>query len=164
LSSPFTDPISLTQIRNNLDDQRVQMLANARAGARDVDVALRRASLANGAALSSRSRVWTQLDDAILQGIALTVTDGTAGRVVVASLTLADDGDDYLLGRTVSVSVTSIVGTAQNREDLRVFESPGIALLAGVRYRLAIVNNAAATTISGPIAAAVQWRADRRRS
>lgn len=162
---PFADPITLTELRTAFDAQTATITANKRLGQKDNEPSLRLATLADTTALLSRSIAWTQQSDQELRTMFLRVTDGTAGRVITATLTvddIEDRADMWLLDQTFSVSVTTINGTTQASLDVRTTTGKRVRLLSGVRYRLDIANANAATTVSGPIEAGVQKRSTRR--
>lgn len=159
--TPFTSTISESALNNNNDDKTVSLLSNAKAGKKDSDVHLRLASLAAGADLSLRSVAWTQQDDQELRVVLLRVADTTASRVVRVRLEVANGDATYIAGQTITTTVTTIVGTADTRLDVRTVTGVRVRLLRGVRYRLSVENETAATT-TGVVEADVQLRSRRR--
>jgi hypothetical protein len=154
--------VLVTELRTDMDAVALAMKNAKTAGRVDHDIPLRLASLAEGAAILTRSVAWTQQDNQEVRGIFLHVTDGTASRVVTARLTQDDGGTRFLGDRDWEVSVTTIVGAARGFLDVRDDEGPRLRLIKGVRYRLEIENESAGTTVTGPLHAAVQVRTVRR--
>jgi hypothetical protein len=104
---------------------------------------------------------FTAPDDLELRTLRCSVTSGTASIVVTAALTVTDGDTTYLLDNTVSVDVTSIVGTAHGNVDVRTTTNPiRVRLLRGVRYRLSISSPSATAT---NVSAALVLRTRRRR-
>lgn len=159
----FSAPISLTELRTAFDAQTATITANKRLGQKDSDVNLTLMTLAQGAHLLTRSIAWTQTDDQELRAMYLRVIDGTAGRIIVATLSV-DDGETQFLGadQTFTATLTTVNGTADARVDFRTTTGKRARLLNGVRYRLDIENTTAETTVSGALNAGVQTRSVRR--
>lgn len=150
----LSDPWDVANLRTEL-----QARADSLNGCLLVDpqyhhIPLHLASLADTAAQPVRSVTWIQKDDQVLAGIMLRVTDGTASRVVTARLTCDDDARG-LLEHDISVSVTTSIGTQDDRELFTSASTKRVRLLRGLRYRLEIENTSAGTTVSGPLSAVV---------
>lgn len=156
--------VSISQLRTDFDSLTTTIATNATGGGKDHNHTLRLAALTDVTALSARSLAWTPQDDQELRLIGLRITDGTAGRSVAMSLTVDNGDSSFLLGYSVTASVTTVIGTADSRQDWRTTTGNRLRLLKGVRYRLALVNNTPATTITGPLLAWVQTRCIRRRA
>lgn len=155
--------VDITQLRTDFDAKTATIQANARGGGKDHDAVFRLATLADTDPLTARSRAWTQQDDQELRVIGLRVTDGVAGRVVNAILTVDSGDTTFLLDNTVLATITTVNGTADARVDFRTTTGKRLRLLKGVRYRLALINTTGATTVAGPLLAFVQTRCVRRR-
>lgn len=127
----------------------------------DFSVPLLVSNLADTTTARDRSIAFTPQDDYEVRGLFLRVTDGTASRIVTATLTQDNDGTTYLLDGAVSVSVTTINGTVDSRPtglDLRTVTGTRIRLVKGVRYRLSVQNTSAGTTVTGPVLVMLQLR------
>lgn len=157
----LTSPVSIDQLRNNFDDKTAALAANMLAGRKDQWRTFRKTTLADTDALRTRTTAWTQVDDQEVRTAFLRVTDAAAPRVV--TWTLSVDGDDtrFLVDKDVSISVTTIVGTADERIDLRTATGDRIRLKRGVRYRMTIENTSAGTT-TGVVMCGIGLRTLRR--
>ncbi len=156
----FANPITLSELRTAFDAKTATITANKKLGQKDNQIPLRLASLASGASLLSRSIAFTMTDDSALQSIFVRVTDTTASRTIVATLSV-DSGETKFLGdATVTATVVTINGTADGRTDFRTTTGTRLRLLKGVRYRLSVENTTSGTT--GIITAGVQLRSVRR--
>lgn len=157
--------VDLATLRTDLDAQTATITANKKLGQLDQWVSLSIASCINTTNLLSRSVAWTQQDDAELRCIFLSVTDGTASRVVKAKLTVDNDttpaATRFLADKTIEVSVTTIIGAASGVQTYTDATGTRVKLLRGVRYRLEI-EVVTAATVTGPLQAAVQLRSIRR--
>jgi len=160
--TPFTSPISLTQLRSNFDDKTATLLTNARAGAKDQVVSLYLASLTSGASEFSRSVAWTQQDDAELRLLMARVTD-TGARAIGLALTVENGDTLFLVDHSIALSFNTVNGTTDQRTDYRTTTGTRVRLLKGVRYRLAFTNTSGGT-VGGPLIANVQLRSIRRRA
>jgi hypothetical protein len=130
-------------------------------GQKDFAIPLMVPALTTSTALSARIVDFTAPDDLELRTLRCSVTSGMAGIIVTAALTVTDGDTTYLLDNTVSVSVTSIVGTAHGNVDVRSTTNPiRVRLLRGVRYRLSISSPSATAT---NVSAALVLRTRRRR-
>lgn len=135
---PFTGTITQATLRSNFDDKTSTLTTNATAGQTDHDVTVVRYALAAADDVSLRCVDFTPVDDYELRVLRLTLEDGTAGRTVTATVTVTDGDATFLLDKTVSVTGTTVIGTAHVNLDLRTVTGNRLRLLKGVPYRLTI--------------------------
>lgn len=136
--TPFTGTVTQSALRNNFDDKTATLTTNATAGQADQVIIVMRPSLGTTDDISLRCVDFTPVDDYEIRVLRLTLQDGTAGRTIDASVTVADGDTTFLLDKTVSVSGTTVVGTAHFNLDLRTVTGDRLRLLKGVPYRLAL--------------------------
>lgn len=136
--TPFTGTVTQTALRNNFDDKTTTLTNNAVAGQSDHVVSVTRLALAIADDISLRCVDFTPADDYELRVLRLTLEDGTAGRTVAATVTVTDGDTTFLLDKTVSITGTTIIGTAHANLDLRTTTGDRLRLLKGVPYRLTI--------------------------
>lgn len=154
--------ISAAQLNTDLDAETVNIRDNNTAGRKDFDLCLRVETLADTDDISVRSLPFTPDDDAEINLVAVRVTDGTASRVVTASLEV-DNGDNTYLGlKTWTASATTVIGTADSRTSYLDPTGQRGRVLRGVRYRLVLTNTSVGTTVSGPVLAMLQCLSLRR--
>lgn len=163
--TPFVGTVTAAQLRANFDDKTTTLQTNMRAGQKDHAKILRLASLLAGSDVSLRSVAWTQQDDQEVRVLNVRATDTGAGRVVTGTLTVDNADTVFLVDNAISVSITTVVGTADSRPgtlDLRTTSGTRIRLVKGVRYRLTLSVDAG--TCTGPILLELQRRTIRRRA
>lgn len=135
---PFTGVIKEVDLRINFDDKTNTLTSNALAGKSDHVVTVVRYSLGTTDDVSLRCVDFTPVDDYEVRVLRLTLDDSTASRTVAATVTVTDGDTTFLLDKTVSVSGTTVVGTAHANLDLRTVTGDRLRLLKGVPYRLTI--------------------------
>lgn len=156
-----TGLIDADDIQAEYFTQVTALQSQALRGQKDFVVPLMVPALVTSTALAARIVDFTAPDDLELRTLRCSVTSGTASIVVTAALTVTDGDTTYLLDNTVSVSVTSVVGTAHGNVDARATTNPiRVRLLRGVRYRLSISSPSATAT---NVSAALVLRTRRRR-
>lgn len=146
--TPFTGTVTAAALIANFDDKSTTLTAQALLGRKDANMFHRRAALGAADNVSLRSVDFVAPDDLELRILRLTVLDGAAGRTVTGTLTQTDGDTSFLLDKTLSVSVTTVIGTAQASLDKRTTSGDRHRLLKGVRYRLTL------STSAGPVTAA----------
>jgi hypothetical protein len=89
--------------------------------------------------VSLRSIDFTAPDDLELRVLRILVTHTAAVGDVTATLSVTDGDTTYLLDQTITKSVASVNGTAQDTLDCRTTtQAKRLRLLRGVRYRLTL--------------------------
>ena len=155
----FTSTITHTALNANFDDKTATLKANALLGGKDWTFHFRWPAVLAGSDESLRSVAFTAPDDLELRDVGVTSVDTTAARTASVALTVDGGDDDYLLETTVSVSVTTVIGTAHGtRSDYRTTTGTRVRLLKGVRYRLTATQSAGTGVVQGY----VQCRTGRR--
>jgi hypothetical protein len=126
-------------LRTDFDALTPSLDSNTLLGQEDFPLTLRVSSLAVAMDVSLRSVDFTAPDDLELRVLRVLVTHTAAVGDVTATLTVTDGDTAYLLDQTISVSVTSLNGTAQASLDCRTTtQAKRLRLLRGVRYRLTL--------------------------
>lgn len=154
--------VDVDQVRTDLQAVEDGVATETFGGDKDHQILYRKTALAAADALNLRTIAWVQTDDQELRALFLRVTDTVAGRVVTMTLTV-DGGDTrFLVDETISLSVTTVNGTADTRSDHTATGAVRIRLKRGVRYRLTVTNTTGGTT-TGVVVGGCQVRAMRRR-
>lgn len=152
----LTSPVSITELRTELDAKTSTITSNKRLGQKDSCIPFRVESISSG---GSSSIAWTQQDDQEIRAIMVRVTDTGTGATVTATVTGDDGTTTYLVDQDITVSVAAINGTVQASTDYRTTTGVRARLLAGVRYRMTVTSTGAAV---GVTEASLQVRSVRR--
>lgn len=143
---------SATAIRTDFDAVRALLEVDDEQDT-DFVVPLRLTSLTDAMTERDRSITFTPRDDYELRVLSLSATNTiTPGIVVTATLTVYNGDTSYLLDKTISTSVTTIVGTADSRLDFRTVTGDRVRLVKGVRHQLTISVNTGPAAIDVTIA------------
>lgn len=160
--TPFTGVVDADVLDANFDDKTAALTAQSIAGRKDFVVFHRVGALGVATDPLVRSQSFVVGDDFEVRVLRVRAQSGTAGVAVTARLEAADGDTDLLIGQAFSVSVTTIVGTAQASLDCRdTTQVRRVNLLRGGRYRI-VLEAAAGATVVGQVSVVLRSRRRRR--
>lgn len=141
---PFTGAVTAATLNSNFNDANAAIQSQSVLGAVDMGVFHKVFALASSATPAVTDYVdFIPQDDYTIQWIRVWAQDAAAAQIVTASLVVANGDTTFLCDQTVSVSVTTTIGTVvQATTDLRTVTGVRVRALAGVPMRLLLSASA----------------------